>query len=99
MSTATLTTRHPLARRGAAYISLVKELDRRGETALHKTEREQIIDCADALLFDEPTAQDKLAATQEMLEGLSESERWTEQAAADVTALLYTVGEVVEIAA
>lgn len=96
MSTATLTTRHPLARRGAAYTSLVKELDRRGDTALHKAEREQIIDCADALLFDETTAQDKLAATQEMMAGLSESGRWEEQAVADVVSLLQAVGEAVE---
>ena len=92
MSTATLTTRHPLARRGAAYTSLLKEIDRRGDSALHKAEREQLIDCADALLFDEETAASKVTSTLEMMRGLADSERWTESSVDDAIALLEQIG-------
>jgi len=92
MSTATITTRHPLARRGAAYTSLVKELDRRGDTALHAHERAQIIDCADALLFDEGTAARKVEAVGELFAGLEESGRWTTEACRDLIDLIEQVG-------
>lgn len=88
MSTATLATRHPLARRGAAYTSLLKELDRRGETALHAHERAQIIDCADALLFGEESSDHKRQAAGELFQGLQESDRWTDQACQDLLALM-----------
>ena len=92
MSTATLTTRHPLARRGAAYTSLIKELDRRGDTALHSHERAQIIDCADGLLFDEANAAHKVKTVGELLDGLAESGRWTEESCQGLLELIEQIG-------
>lgn len=91
MSTATV-TRHPLARRGAAYTQFLQELDRRGESALHKAERAQLVDCADALLFDEPEAERKVKATVELLDGLVESGRWLGEAREKVLGLLGEIG-------
>lgn len=91
---ATLTiTRHPLARRGAAYTSLIKEMDRRGETALHKHEKEQLVDCADSLLFDEENADRKLGAARELLDGLVDSGRWNQDGAQIISELLQQIGE------
>ena len=92
MSTATITTRHPLARRGAAYTSLIKELDRRGDTALHAHERAQVIDCADALLFDEETAARKVETLGELFDGLAESGRWTKESCHNLIDLIEQIG-------
>lgn len=99
MSTATLATRHPLARRGAAYTSMVKELDRRGDTALHVHERAQIIDCADALLFDEEAAARKVKAVGELLDGLAESGRWTEESCRSLLDLIEQIGPAADVVA
>jgi len=85
-----------MARRGAAYTSLIKELDRRGVSALHQPEREQITDCADALLFDEASAAEKLEEARVMLHGLADSERWTEAAVSEIADLLEQVGVAAE---
>jgi len=92
MSTTTTITRHPLARRGAAYTSLIKEMDRRGETALHDHARAQLIDCADALLFDEADASRKLGVARQLLEGLAESGRWESSSTDSLFEILEQIG-------
>lgn len=86
------TPTHELARRGRAHTRLRELLDSRGPTKLHAGERERIVDAADALLFDEPEAADRRDAAIELVEELSESERWEPQAAAAVVSALRACG-------
>lgn len=66
--------------RGKAHTALRKELERKGP-ALSVKERELLVDAADALLFDEPEAQDKRKQALELIDTLVEANRWTKEAA------------------
>ena len=81
-----------LARRGRAHTRLRELLDARGPTALHAGEREQIVDAADALLFDEADASDRRDAALDLLDRLVEAERWQTSAANAVAQALRACG-------
>ena len=90
MQSSTLTD-HPLAERGRCYGEFTASLRRRGEAALHAPELDKLLDAADALLFDEPEAEQKAEQVREMLESLVESGRWTETAADDISQRLTAI--------
>jgi hypothetical protein len=77
-----------LAARGRSHTLLRELLDARA-TIVHADEREQLLDAADALLFDEPEAAAKLAAGDEIIDRLVESERWLPGPAEQVRAALH----------
>jgi hypothetical protein len=80
-------TSDSLADRGRSH-TRVRELLEARETILHAQEREQLLDAADALLFDEPEADEKLAGARELLTEMVISGRWLEGPAGDVVAAL-----------
>jgi hypothetical protein len=61
--------------RGRAYMRFRAELDR--QAALHRHERDLLLDAADALLFDEPESRFRRAQAQALLEGLEAAGRRT----------------------
>ena len=65
-----------LARKGRAHTRLRELLDARGPATLHDREREQLVDAADALLFDETDAFERRDAALDLLDDLVEAERW-----------------------
>lgn len=74
-----------IAERGQAYTALVEAVRRRGEGSLHRAEREMLFDAADALLFEEPEAEEKQQQASAMIEALADSGRWTEAAAGELS--------------
>jgi hypothetical protein len=76
-----------LAARGRSHTQLRQLLDAR-ETLLHGPERETLLDAADALLFNEPDAEDKRAAAHALLDRLVETGRWLARPAAEAAAAL-----------
>jgi hypothetical protein len=87
-------TSEDLARRGRAHTRLRELLDARGLTSLHQHEREQLVDAADALLFNEPDALDRRDAALDLLDDLVEFGRWEPSAANAVVQALRACGEV-----
>ena len=69
-------TSEDLARRGRAHTRLRELLDVRGPALLHPHEREQLVDAADTLLFDEPDALERRDAALDLLDDLVEFGRW-----------------------
>jgi hypothetical protein len=63
-------TSEDLARRGRAHTRLRELLDTRGPADLQTHEREQLVDAADALLFNEPDALERRDAALEVLDEL-----------------------------
>ena len=61
--------------RGLAHTALRTELQRQGP--LHAWERDLLIEAADALLFAEPGAEDRLADALALVSGLERNERRT----------------------
>jgi hypothetical protein len=61
--------------RGRAHTRLRAELNRQG--ALHRHERDLLLDAADALLFDEPESAVRSAQALELLNRLQDAERRT----------------------
>jgi len=66
-----------LAARGRSHTHLRELLDAR-DSILHAHEREQLLDAADALLFDESEGEHKLQAARELLTEMVESGRWVQ---------------------
>ena len=62
--------------RSEAYGRVVKTLDDLGTAKLQPAEQDAIRTAADALFFD-GDARDELAAVEELVQKLVESERWT----------------------
>ena len=83
-----------LARRGRAHTRLRELLDSRGPTALHQHEREQLVDAADALLFNEPDALERRDAALDLLDDLVEFGRWEASAANAAAQALRACGQV-----
>ena len=83
-----------LARRGRAHTRLRELLDSRGPTRLHGHEREQLVDAADALLFNEPDALERRDAALDLLDDLVEFGRWEPSAANAVVQALRACGEI-----
>jgi hypothetical protein len=75
------TSGEDLARRGRAHTRLRELLDARGPSSLHQHEREQLVDAADALLFNETDALERRDAALDLLDGLVEAGRWEPTAA------------------
>lgn len=73
-------TSEDLARRGRAHTRLRELLAARGPS-LHEHEREQIVDAADALLFNEPRSLERRDAVLDLLDDLVEFGRWEPSAA------------------
>jgi hypothetical protein len=86
-------TSEDLARRGRAHTRLRELLDSRGPTALHQHEREQLVDAADALLFNEPDAHERRDASLDLLDDLVEFGRWEPSAANAVGQALRACGQ------
>jgi hypothetical protein len=82
-----------LARRGRAHTRLRELLDARGPARLHQHEREQLVDAADALLFNEPDALERRDAALDLLDDLVEFGRWEPTAANAVAQALRACGQ------
>ena len=76
-----------LAARGRSHTRLRELLDAR-DPLLHSHEREQLLDAADALLFDEPEREEKLAEARLLLNEMVESGRWIQGPADEVLGAL-----------
>jgi hypothetical protein len=76
-----------LAARGRSHTHLRELLDAR-DPILHASERERLLDAADALLFDEPDGEAKLADARNMLGEMVESGRWVQGPADEVAIAL-----------
>jgi hypothetical protein len=86
-------TSEDLARRGRAHTRLRELLDARGPATLHRHEREQLVDAADALLFGETDALERRDAALDLLDELVESGRWETTAANAVAQALRACGQ------
>jgi hypothetical protein len=69
-----------MVERGRNHTSLRTELDRQGLLFAH--ERELILDAADALLFDEPEAEERRREAMDLLDALEINGRRTDAEAA-----------------
>ena len=85
-------TSEDLVRRGRAHTRLRELLDSRGPTGLHPHEREQLVDAADALLFNEEDALERRDAALDLLDELVEVDRWEAPAANAVAQALRACG-------
>jgi hypothetical protein len=74
-----MTAAEPMTARGAHYTALLETIDSQGSTKLHASERERLLEAADALLFGEPERQQVLRAAEELIESLETSERWSDE--------------------
>jgi len=63
--------------RGAHYTALLETIDHRGATKLHATEREQLLEAADALLFGEPDSERTVRWAEVLIADLQTNERWS----------------------
>ena len=86
-------TSEDLARRGRAHTRLRELLDARGPAVLHRYERDQLVDAADALLFNEEDALERRDAGLDLLDDLVESGRWEPSAANAVAQTLRACGQ------
>ncbi len=86
-------TSEDLARRGRAHTRLRELLDARG-SILHSHERDQLVDAADALLFQEPDALERRDAALDLLDDLVEFGRWEPSAANSVAQAIRACGPV-----
>ena len=85
-------TSEDLVRRGRAHTRLRELLDARGSAVLHANEREQLVDAADALLFNEEDALERRDAALDVLDDLVDSGRWEPPAANAVAQALRACG-------
>ena len=86
-------TSDDLARRGRAHTRLRELLDSRGPGVLHRHEREQLVDAADALLFNETDALERRDAALDLLDDLVEFSRLEPPAANAVAQALRACGQ------
>ncbi|MCW3067589.1 MAG: hypothetical protein JWL67_214 [Solirubrobacterales bacterium] len=84
-----MTTAEPMTARGAHYTALIEAIDHQGATKLHAGEREQLLEAADALLFDEPESRRLLRRAEELIEALETSERWSAESCDQLREHLY----------
>jgi hypothetical protein len=75
--------------RGAHYTALVEELNHHGSAKLHQSERERILEAADALLFGESSSEQTLRAAAEVIEALEASGRWSAESCDQLREHLY----------
>jgi hypothetical protein len=84
-----MTTAEPMTARGAHYTALIEAIDHQGATKLHAGEREQLLEAADALLFEEPESRRLLRRAEELIEALETSERWSAESCDQLREHLY----------
>jgi len=84
-----MTTAEPMTTRAAHYTELVRAIDHQGATKLHAREREQLLEAADALLFDEPENRRLLRSAEDVIESLETSERWSAESCDQLREHLY----------
>lgn len=75
--------------RGAHYTALLEAIDAQGATKLHSTERQQLLEAADGLLFGEPENQRTLRSAEDVIEALEASERWSAESCDQLREHLY----------
>ena len=73
----TMMTAEPMITRGAHYTALLDTIDHRGATKLGAGEREQLLEAADALLFDEPDSESAVRSAEVLIDALGTKERWS----------------------
>lgn len=88
-------TSEDLSRRGRAHTRLRELLDARGPALLHAGEREQLVDAADALLFNENDALERRDAALDLLDDLVDAGRWEPSAANAVAQALRACGQTI----
>ena len=86
-------TSEDLARRGRAHTRLRELLDGRGPSIVHPHEREQLVDAADALLFNEADALERRDAALDLLDELVDFGRWEPASANAVAQALRACGQ------
>ena len=86
-------TSEDLARRGRAHTRLRELLDARGPSVVQPHEREQLVDAADALLFNETDALERRDAALDLLDELVDTGRWEPAAANAVAQALRACGQ------
>ena len=79
----------PMIARGAHYTALVETIERQGPAKLHASERRQLLEAADALLFGEPENRQLLRTAEELIESLETSERWSAESCDQLREHLY----------
>jgi hypothetical protein len=70
-------TAEPMIARAAHYTALLDTIDHQGATKLHASEREQLLEAADVLLFGEPDSERTVRWAEVLIEHLQTSERWS----------------------
>ena len=88
-------TSEDLSRRGRAHTRLRELLDARGPALMHAGEREQLVDAADALLFNETDALERRDAALDLLDDLVDAGRWEPSAANAVAQALRACGQTI----
>jgi hypothetical protein len=78
-----------MSARGQHYTALLETLDRQGPAKLHRHEREQLLEAADALLFGEADGRGRLRSAEELIESLETSERWSAESCDKLREHLY----------
>jgi len=84
-----MTIEEPMSVRGAHYTALVETINHQGAAKLHPSERELLLEAADALLFGEPESQRRRRAAEELIESLETSERWSAESCDQLREHLY----------
>jgi hypothetical protein len=72
-------TAQPMIARGAHYTALLDALDQEGAARLHATERERLLEAADALLFGESDSEPMVRSAEVLIEALETGGRWSAQ--------------------
>jgi hypothetical protein len=70
-------TAEPMITRGAHYTALLDTIDHQGAAKLHVSERAQLLEAADVLLFGEPDSALTVRSAEVLIEALETSERWS----------------------
>jgi hypothetical protein len=84
-----MTAVEPMSARGAHYTALLETIDHHGPTKLHASEREHLLEAADALLFGEPENGRLLRSAENLIESLETSERWSAESCDQLREHLY----------
>ena len=84
-----MTTAEPMTARGAHYAALLETIDHQGVAKLHASEREQLLEAADALLFGEPENRRLLRSAEDLIESLETNERWSAESCEQLREHLY----------
>ena len=84
-----MTAGETMGARAGHYTALLQTIERQGSAKLHPSERERLVEAADALLFGEPENRPLLRSAEEMIEALETSERWSAESCDKLREHLY----------